>query len=79
VSGAETGEPPAFDPQALTTAQCDGDACVGCHKRWPRPRTRVGRLPDGYPVLACDDCAPPLLRSRSEPVPGRPAAMAAHN
>lgn len=46
-----------FDPEELTLAQCDGDACVVCHKRWPRPRVRVGRLPDGRYVLTCEDCA----------------------
>lgn len=76
---AETGESPTFDPQALTPAQCDGEACVGCHKKWPRPRARVGRLPDGYPVLACEDCAPALLRAAARPSAGRPAALAAHN
>ncbi|TDC93621.1 hypothetical protein E1292_40680 [Nonomuraea deserti] len=50
-----------FDPEGLTWAQRDGDACVVCHKRWPRPRMRVGRLPDDSPVLACGDCAEALL------------------
>ncbi|PKK13112.1 hypothetical protein [Thermomonospora sp. CIF 1] len=52
-----------FDPEALSAVQCEGDACVVCHKRWPRPRVRVGRLPDGSGVFACDECAlalPPL-------------------
>jgi len=51
----------------LDTGACccggTGDACVVCHKRWPRPRVRVGRLPDGSGVFACDECAlalPPL-------------------
>jgi hypothetical protein len=50
-----------FDPEGLTGAQRDGDACVVCHKRWPRPRVRVGRLPDNATVLACGDCAEALL------------------
>lgn len=50
-----------FDPEGLTTAQRDGDACVVCHKRWPRPRVRVGRLPDDSAVLACADCSEALL------------------
>ncbi|MCP2339662.1 hypothetical protein FHU30_005031 [Actinomadura rupiterrae] len=56
-----------FDPSALSAAQREGDACVVCHKRWPRPRVRVGRLPDGREVVACDDCAPvlPVPRARS--------------
>jgi hypothetical protein len=53
-----------FDPAALTIAQRHGSACVVCHKKWPRPRVRVGRVPCGTGVLACDDCAPVL----TEPV-----------
>ncbi|MCG5211654.1 hypothetical protein [Streptosporangium sp. KLBMP 9127] len=49
-----------FDPEGLTCAQRDGDACVVCHKKWPRPRVRVGRLPDNGAVLACPDCAEAL-------------------
>jgi hypothetical protein len=63
-----TGEP-RFDPGALTAAQCQGDACVVCHKKWPRPRARVGLLPDGRRVLACDDCAPALPRPRGPQAP----------
>ena len=47
-----------FDPEPLTAAQRNGRACVACRKRWPRPRIRVGRLPDGRAVMACEDCAP---------------------
>ncbi|MER6513186.1 hypothetical protein AB0C33_42185 [Nonomuraea sp. NPDC048881] len=50
-----------FDPEGLTPAQRDGDACVVCHKRWPRPRVRVGKLPDNSSVLACTECAEALL------------------
>ncbi|MBB5080653.1 hypothetical protein ACIBHY_44410 [Nonomuraea sp. NPDC050547] len=49
-----------FDPDGLSWAQRDGDACVVCHKRWPRPRVRVGRFPDDTAVLACHDCAEAL-------------------
>ena len=31
-----------FDPEGLTLTQRDGDACVVCHKKWPRPRVRAG-------------------------------------
>ncbi|GLW62647.1 hypothetical protein Arub01_08910 [Actinomadura rubrobrunea] len=58
-----------FDPGALTAAQRDGDACVLCHKKWPRPRIRVGRLPEGQGVFACEECAPairPVPRPRRE-------------
>lgn len=50
-----------FDPDDLSWAQREGDACVVCHKRWPRPRVRVGRLPDDSAVLACADCAEALM------------------
>ncbi|RSN58258.1 hypothetical protein DMH08_22900 [Actinomadura sp. WAC 06369] len=60
---------PTFDPAPLSTAQRLGDACVVCGKRWPRPRVRVGRLPDSTGVFACDDCAPapPVPRPRRGP------------
>ncbi|MCW2899400.1 MAG: hypothetical protein JWO67_1665 [Streptosporangiaceae bacterium] len=54
-----------FDPGVLSAEQLYGDACVVCHKKWPRPRVRVGRLPDGSKVLACADCAPALPRPRA--------------
>lgn len=50
-----------FDPEELSPAQSFGDACVVCHKKWPRPRVRVGRLPDRSPVMACADCAEALF------------------
>ncbi|MBE1534817.1 hypothetical protein [Actinomadura algeriensis] len=60
---------PTFDPAPLNTAQRMGDACLVCGKRWPRPRVRVGRLPDSTGVFACDDCAPapPVPRPRRGP------------
>jgi hypothetical protein len=54
-----------FDPAALSAEQVYGDACVVCHKKWPRPRVRVGCLPDGSKVLACADCAPALPKPRA--------------
>ncbi|MFE3453061.1 hypothetical protein ACFXJ8_29480 [Nonomuraea sp. NPDC059194] len=50
-----------FDADGMSAAQCDGDACVVCHKRWPRPRVHVGRLPDDSRVMACADCAEALF------------------
>ncbi|MFC4059271.1 hypothetical protein ACFOWE_13270 [Planomonospora corallina] len=50
-----------FDPEGLTPAQCEGDACVACHKRWPRPRIRIGRLPNDAILFACPECAEALL------------------
>ena len=58
-----------FDPVGLTSTQRDGDACVVCHKKWPRPRVRVGRLPNSAPVMACDDCAEALLPPQDNSVP----------
>ena len=75
----QAGEP-TVDPGGLTTAQLLGDACVVCRKKWPRPRVRVGRLPDSTGVFACDECAPapPAPRTRrgtreSATDAGRPA------
>jgi hypothetical protein len=58
-----------FDPVGLTPVQREGDACVVCHKKWPRPRVLVGRLPDSAPVHACDDCAEALLPPQEGSVP----------
>jgi hypothetical protein len=87
----QTGEP-TVDPGGLTEAQLLGDACVVCRKKWPRPRVRVGRLPDSSGVFACDECAPapPAPRPRrgsgeprtdagrpvGEPAPARTAGLA---
>jgi hypothetical protein len=62
-----------FDPEGLSFAQRDGDACVVCHKRWPRPRVHVGRLPDSSRVLACPDCAEALLPALPATVVGLPS------
>jgi hypothetical protein len=58
-----------FDPNGLSSIQRDGDACVVCHKKWPRPRIKVGRLPNDAPVHACDDCAEALLPAPEGKVP----------
>lgn len=64
-----------FDPAGLTLTQRDGDACVVCHQRWPRPRVRVGLLPDNAPVHACHDCAETLLPgTETVPLPRRSRA-----
>nr|WP_084265524.1 hypothetical protein [Actinomadura macra] len=67
---------PTVDPDALTDAQRTGDACVVCRKKWPRPRIRVGRLPDASGVFACDDCAPAPPAPRTARGPREPAAAA---
>ncbi|MDX6431594.1 MAG: hypothetical protein QOE54_3960 [Streptosporangiaceae bacterium] len=46
-----------IDPEGLSRAQLAGTACVVCHKRWPAPSVRVGRLPSGEGVKACWECA----------------------
>ncbi|MFG1999421.1 hypothetical protein ACGFNU_09785 [Spirillospora sp. NPDC048911] len=66
-----------FDPGALSAAQRDGDACVVCHKKWPRPHVRVGSLPNGPGVFACADCAPALPGPRT-PVPTPALVTADH-
>nr|WP_093168105.1 hypothetical protein [Sinosporangium album] len=65
-----------FDPVPLSWAQRDGDACVVCHKKWPRPRVRVGRLPDSAVVFACPDCADALLSPPVRPGPAPASARA---
>jgi hypothetical protein len=64
-SGSQDGT--VFDPEPLTAAQRSGRACVSCSKRWPRPRIRVGWLPDGSPVMACDDCGPGIREASVDP------------
>jgi hypothetical protein len=63
---------PTFDSAALTIVQRHGSACVVCHRRWPRPRIRVGQVACGTVVFACDDCAP-VLSGRHQ----GPASLAA--
>ncbi|WP_433253658.1 hypothetical protein ACQPYK_10660 [Streptosporangium sp. CA-135522] len=65
-----------FDPEGLTPTQREGDACVACHKKWPRPRIRIGRLPDDGALYACPECADALLPDLQEnvyPLPRRVA------
>ncbi|MEU6743880.1 hypothetical protein [Streptosporangium sandarakinum] len=65
-----------FDPEGLTRTQREGDACVVCHKKWPRPRIRIGRLPDEAALFACPECADALLQDPREnvrPLPRRAA------
>ncbi|REE99153.1 hypothetical protein [Thermomonospora umbrina] len=66
-----------LDPGALSAVQREGDACVVCHKRWPRPHVRVGCLPNGSGVFACADCAPALPEPRRvDPAQGAVPPMA---
>jgi hypothetical protein len=44
---------PVIDPTGLTARQLAGNACVLCHKSWPR--TLIGQFPDSTPALACHD------------------------
>ncbi|WP_260317345.1 hypothetical protein [Streptosporangium becharense] len=64
-----------FDPEGLTRTQREGDACVACHKKWPRPRIRIGRLPDDAALYACPECADALLPQQENirPLPRRVA------
>ncbi|MEV6862208.1 hypothetical protein AB0M44_14570 [Streptosporangium subroseum] len=65
-----------FDPEGLSRTQCEGDACVACHKKWPRPRIRIGRLPDDRALFACPECADALLpesQTNVHPFPRRVA------
>lgn len=65
---------PVWDAAALSGAQRAGSACVGCGKRWPRPRVPVGTIPDGTPMMACPECAALMdaeLRCATLVQPGR--------
>jgi hypothetical protein len=47
---------PMLDVAGLTAAQCAGEACVSCHKKWPRPAVPAAHLADGRVLYRCDDC-----------------------
>ncbi|GAB2494021.1 hypothetical protein [Nocardiopsis aegyptia] len=64
-----------YDPGLLSQAQCEGDACVACHTKWPRPRRVLGVLPDGGPVFGCDECAS-IIGAESR-IPAREVMVAA--
>lgn len=53
---------PVIDPKALTRAQRHGRRCAvpNCQRLLADLAYQVGRLPDGRPVLVCEDCAPPF-------------------
>ncbi|PRX95527.1 hypothetical protein [Allonocardiopsis opalescens] len=67
------------DADDLTPAQLAGDACVVCHVRWPRPRHRIGSLPNGRPARGCGECAGAisdyLRRNDGIVAVGRPVAV----
>jgi hypothetical protein len=59
---------PLIDPHSLTATQCAGQRCAvpNCRRRLVHRQTGVvGRLPDGRPVLACDECAPAVIFDRA--------------
>ena len=47
---------PLLDAAGLTAAQRAGEACVSCHKKWPRPSVPAAHLADGRVLYRCDDC-----------------------
>jgi hypothetical protein len=50
---------PVIDPRSLTRGQASGRRCAvpNCRRRLRDLAYLVGRLPDGRPVLACEECA----------------------
>jgi hypothetical protein len=50
---------PVIDPRSLTRAQAAGRRCAvpNCRRRLRDLAYLVGALPDGRPVLACEECA----------------------
>jgi hypothetical protein len=51
---------PVMDPQSLTPAQRAGRRCAvpNCRRLLADLVYKVGRLPNGKPVVVCEDCAP---------------------
>jgi hypothetical protein len=51
---------PVIDPQSLTPAQRDGRRCAvpNCRRLLADLVYQVGRLPNGQPVVVCEDCTP---------------------
>jgi len=49
---------PTIDPESLTPSQQDGTRCAvpNCRRLLKDMAYKVGRLPTGEPVLACEDC-----------------------
>lgn len=50
---------PVIDPRSLNQAQAAGRRCAvpNCRRRLRDLAYLVGNLPDGRPVLACEECA----------------------
>ncbi|HEY3735675.1 MAG TPA: hypothetical protein VGL63_17360 [Streptosporangiaceae bacterium] len=50
---------PTIDPRSLTDAQLAGRRCAvpNCQRPLSGPVYKVGRLPGGRPVVACEECA----------------------
>lgn len=59
---------PIIDPRSLTLAQLSGKRCAipNCRRVLAAPAYEVGRLPDGRPVLACQECAPAVRYELAE-------------
>jgi RNase P subunit RPR2 len=59
---------PVIDPRSLTRAQLAGRRCAvpNCGRLLAPPAYKVGRLPDGRPVLACPECGPAVRYERAE-------------
>lgn len=53
--------PPVIDPKSLSRAQRHGRRCAvpNCRRLLADLAYQIGCLPDGRPVLVCEDCAPP--------------------
>jgi len=51
---------PVIDPQSLTPAQRDGRRCAvpNCRRVLADLVYKVGHLPNGRPVVVCEECAP---------------------
>jgi hypothetical protein len=67
IDAPRTRDLPLIDPHTLTRPQRAGRRCAVpncCRLFLHRAAHQVGRLPDGSPVLACEECAPGIAFSR---------------
>ena len=53
---------PVIDPESLTPAQRAGRRCAvpNCRRLLADLVYKVGRLPNGKPVVVCEECAPAI-------------------
>lgn len=70
-----------IDPRSLTRGQRAGRRCAvpNCRRLLADLVYQVGRLPDGRPVLACEECAPGVCYEVSGRCTGQAGGSTARN